>query len=123
MAVFNYITINGTSILAPNDLTPTREPIYAAEITTMTGKTIADVIGWKYADMTLKWDTLPQDQLEALLNLSGECTITFVDVDGSITEKFIPLQTVQVKTRHTLHGLTLWRDVSLDIRFTEVHAS
>ena len=123
MAVFRTIKINGSDVFMPNGFTPQREHVYAAEITTCTGKTIADRIGWKYSDMTLEWGTLPQDQLDVLLAMDGTDTITFTDVDGTtVTEEIFPLSNVWIGTRFLGEdGEPLWKDIRLSIRFVNAH--
>ena len=64
IGVFNNITINGTEIYRSNGFTLSREWIYAGEIVTCTGKVCADVVGWRYSNLQLQWDNLPQDQLQ-----------------------------------------------------------
>lgn len=107
----------------PNNFSPQREHVYAAEITTCSGKTIADRIGWKYADMTMEWGTLPQDQLAILLAMDGTDTLAFTDVDGtSASEDVFPLSNVWIGTRYLGEdGQPLWRDVKMTIRFVNVH--
>ena len=119
IGVFNTIRINSTDILAPNDFQPAREDVYAGEITTCTGKLIADRIGWKYADMSLEWDTLPQADLMVLIGVSGMFNLTFTDVDGTtVTESAIPKSRVYTGTRYTdQNGNVVWRDVQFGITF------
>lgn len=121
--IYSTIKINGTEILRPNDFSPQREDIYAAEITTCTGKTIADLIGWKYSDMELSWDTLPQEQLEVLLSMSGESTIIFTDADGeSHTESIVRNSAVSTSTRATdVSGNPVWKDVKVEVKFLNAH--
>jgi hypothetical protein len=121
--IYSTIQINGKEILRPNDFSPQREDIYAAEITTCTGATIADRIGWKYSDMTLSWDTLPQAQLEVLLSMSGESTIAFTDADGtSHTEKIVRTSAVSTATRSTqADGKPVWSDVKVEVRFLDAY--
>ena len=123
IGVFNTIQIDSDTILAPNDFTPAREDVYAAEITTCTGKLIADRIGWKYADMTLKWDMLPQSQLAVLLALGGTFSLKFTDVNGTtVTEDVISKGIQSTGTRVTdADGNVIWRDVELGITFVDVH--
>lgn len=123
IGVFNTIRINSTDILAPNDFQPAREDVYAGEITTCTGKLIADRIGWKYADMTLEWDTLPQADLMVLIGISGMFDLIFTDIDGStVTESAIPKSRVYTGTRYTdQNGNVVWRDVQFGITFVNVH--
>lgn len=123
MAIFNTITIGGNTFFRPNDFTPSREYVYSGEITTCTGKIIADLIGWRYADISLEWDTLPQDQLDALLGLSGqETTITFEDADGTtVTESVIPLTHSNTAQRIVSGGVPAWKDIETSLRFLNVH--
>lgn len=123
MANFNTITIDSKTYYRPNGFTPAREYVYAAEITTCTGKTIADLVGWKYADITLEWDSLPQTQLENLLALNGtEVSLTFYDVNKvSVTESVIPLTHSMTATRLTNGNDSVWRDIRTDLRFINVH--
>ena len=123
IGVFNTIRINSTDILAPNDFQPAREDVYAGEITTCTGKLIADRIGWKYADMSLEWDMLPQADLMVLIGISGMFNLTFTDVDGTtVTESAIPKSRVYTGTRYTdQNGNVVWRDVQFGITFVNTH--
>ena len=110
--IYSTIQINGKEILRPNDFSPQREDIYAAEITTCTGATIADRIGWRYSDMTLEWDMLPQAQLEILLSMSGESSITFMGADGiSHTESIVRTSAISTASRATSSdGNPVWSD-------------
>lgn len=121
--IYSTIKINGTDILRPSDFSPQREDLYAAEITTCTGKTIADRIGWKYSDMTMEWDMLPQKQLEVLLSMQGECEVTFTDADGiSHTERIVRSSAVSTVTRSTgADGHPVWSDVKVEVRFLDAH--
>ena len=87
------------------------------------GQDIADVIGWRYANMELSWGTLPQFMLQILTGMSGVCTITFRDVDGQlVTEEIRPMSQVYIGTRMLGHdGKPLWRDVKLGVSFINVH--
>lgn len=121
--IYSMIKINDTDILRPNDFSLHREDIYAAEITTCTGKTIADRIGWRYADMTLEWDMLPQESLDLLLSMTGQCSITFTDADGQIhTESIVRASAVMTSTRTiTASGKPVWKDVRVEVRFINAH--
>lgn len=119
-----FIQINGQNILKPENFSPEREDIYAAEITTCTGDTIADLIGWKYADITLSWPILPQSMIDILIAMYGESTITFDDVDGtSHTEKIVRNGIVSMRNRNTIQGETWWKNVSVSLRFLEAHSN
>lgn len=124
IGVFNTITINDTEIFRGNDFTLQREWIYAAEIETCTGKRCADVVGWRYQDLTLSWDNLPQDQLQAILDLSGsEVNMTFSnEKNETVTEKVIPTVTTSQVTRLTdPQGDIAWQGIGLTVKFINAH--
>lgn len=123
IGIFNTITINGTEVYRPNEFTLTREKVTAAEITTCTGKFIADLIGWKYADMELSFDTLPQDMMNALLQIEGAVDMTFTDEEeNSVTEKVLVRSSTAKVTRMTNYeGKVLWRNFALAITFINAH--
>lgn len=111
------------SVLQSNAFAPQKEFVYAEEYTTCKGEVRADYLGWRYAQMTLSWDTLPEDQLLILYGLSGEFDFTFTDPAGSsITETVIPVSQVQAATRYLRNdGTAVWKDVQLEVRFVDVH--
>lgn len=119
-----FLKIGNTTytLYRPNNFNPAREDVYAAEYTACTGKVIADRIGWRYADMSMQWDAIPDAQLEALLSMAGECELTFEDKDGTHTEKIIRTGQSITATRHTgPEGTPLWFDVECNIRFLTTH--
>lgn len=119
----DYITINGNQILRPPAWAPQIEDIYAGEYTTCTGKTVGDVVGWKYSDATLTWDALPQSSVDVLVAMSGENTLTFVNPSGMITtETIIRDSVVQLQNRNTIRGEVWWKNVSVAIRFVNAHS-
>lgn len=118
----DYITINGNQILRPPAWAPQIEDIYAGEYTTCTGKTVGDVVGWKYSDATLTWDALPQSMVDVLVAMSGENTLTFVSPSGTATtETVIRDSVVQLQNRNTIRGEVWWKNVSVTIRFINAH--
>lgn len=123
MSIFNTITLDNNTLIRPNGFSPNREYVFAGEITTCTGKTIADLIGWKYADISLEWDALPQDQLEALLGLNGtEVTLSWTDVDGTTaSESVVPLTHSLTARREVCDGIPSWKNIKTDLRFINVH--
>lgn len=122
IGVFETIRIDNVEILRPNDMELKRADVYSGEYTTMNGSVIADRIGWKYADTTLKWDTLPDSMLTALTGLTGAVDFVFTDSDGTHTEKIIRGGFANTATRITaMDGNALWRDVAVDIRFINTH--
>lgn len=125
IGIYNTIKINNNEIFRPNSFTLNREDIYAAEITTCTGKRLADLIGWRYEDLDLKWDTIPDDQLQKLMQMFGRAThtIEFVDETGTtVTETVILRNTSATITRHTGEdGSVLWSGISAKVQFINSH--
>ncbi|MEE1005853.1 MAG: hypothetical protein U0L66_01515 [Acutalibacteraceae bacterium] len=125
IGIFNTISINSEIIYQGNDFTLQREYIYAAEYETCTGKRCADLVGWRYADLTVQWDTLPEEMLGSVMGLTGEAVdFTFTDELGnSITESVIPTVISSQATRLTnpYDRSAIWRNVSLQLRFINAH--
>lgn len=124
IGVFNSITINGVEIYRSNGFTLSREWIYAGEIVTCTGKVCADVVGWRYSNLQLQWDNLPQDQLQALLALDGtEVNAVFANEENqTVTEAVIPIVSTATVTRLTdPQGDVAWSGVGLELRFINAH--
>lgn len=120
IGIFNTIKINNVEIFRPNDFEIIREDVYAAEYTTCTGKTIADRIGWKYADMELSWDMLTDQMLSTLSSMTVG-TLKFTDSDGEHTENIMRLGFNNTPTRFTKNGVPIWKNVSVNVRFLDVH--
>lgn len=122
IGIFETININGTEIYRPNDFEVKREDVYAGEYVSLTGKTIADRIGWKYSDMTLKWDALTDAMLQALISLEGSFSISFEDSDGQHTEQVIRRGFTNTPTRLTgPNGAKLWTGLEMEISFLNTH--
>lgn len=121
----NVITLDGKTIYRANDFTLKKEYIFAGEYTTCTGATIADCVGWKYADCSLSWDTIPQSQLDDLLELNGRSVVmTWTDADGEEKEEnVIPLTHSYTATRFFNNGVAVWRDIQLELRFIDAHSN
>ena len=125
IGIFNTISIDSEIIYQGNDFTLQREYIYAGEYETCTGKRVADLVGWRYADLTIQWDTLPEEMLGYVMALTGEAVdFTFTDELGqSITESVIPTVISSQATRLTnpYDSSAIWRNVSLQLRFINAH--
>lgn len=121
--LFNTITIDGTEVFRPNDFTLQRENVYAAEIETCTGKRIADLIGWRYSDLSLEFDWLPQDKLSALLAIQGEVSMTFGnEIEETVTETVIVKTSAATVTRLTApDGEIAWKGIQLEVQFINAH--
>lgn len=121
---FNTISIDNKEIFRGNEFALQREYIYAGQYETCTGKRCADVVGWRYSDLTINWGNLPQSQLEDILDLNGtEVEMTFESESGaSVTEKVIPLVISSQASLHTdPFGNKAWTNISLQLQFTEAH--
>lgn len=125
IGIYNTILINNQEVFRPNEFTLQREDVYAAELETCTGKRIADLIGWRYADLELSWDTIPDAQLQRLLDMFDRPTssIQFVDESGTtVTETVILKNTSATITRHIGEdGETLWSGISVSVQFINSH--
>ena len=118
----DYIIINGEQIPRPPKFMPAREDIYKGDYVTCTGKIIADKVGWKYSDMTLEWDGLPQQAVDVLVNMSGVGSMVFDDLDGEIVEEqIVRTSAVALRHRYTLGGVVVWKKVKINIRFIGSH--
>ena len=119
MAVFQTITINDEVLPYPNDFQMQKVPNIVNEMVTLSGKTIADVNGWKYADTTLKWDTLLDQDLQRLLSAISafQFDVTFTDISGTWTVEAILKHRTNVKTPMFHNGATVWKDVEVELSF------
>lgn len=125
LGVFNTINIGGKEIYRGNEFALQRDYIYAGEITTCTGKFCADVVAWKYADLTIQWDNLPQDQLQAILDLDGQSVnMTFSnEKNETVTEAVIPTTISAKVTRLTdPQGNIAWQGIGLQLKFINAHS-
>ena len=122
MSALDYIKIDGASIWRPPQFMPTREDLYRGDYTTCTGKQIKDRIGWKYADMTLTWDGLPQNMVDVLVGMTGACTLEFDDADGELHEEQVVRDSlVALRHKYVQGGVTIWKSVSVKIVFIGSH--
>ena len=118
----DYIIINGEQVSRPLNFAPAQEDIYKGEYTTLTGKRMGDAVGWRYADMTLEWDGLPQQEVDVLVNMSGINILEFDGLDGEMCEEqVLRTSVVGMRHRYTQGGVTYWRDVKVSIQFIGSH--
>ena len=115
------ITIKGVHYPRPKDFAPTREDVYAAEYTTMSGSYRADRVGWKFSDIELKWDALPHSQVLELTKLSGTYQFTFDDPTGFNYEQVRRISAVSMRHRYQINGVTYWKNVSVKFSFLDTH--
>lgn len=119
-----YITINGYDVPYPNDFQLQKVPNIVNEITTLTGKVIADVNGWRYGDTELVWGTLLDADLQNLLAAISDNTfpVTFLDIDGTEqTVNAVFKGRANVKTPHFHNGVTVWKDVRVQLSFPDCY--
>lgn len=119
----DYIYIGNAAVPKPPEFTVEKEDILAAEYTTMSGAKVGDVIGWKFSDMTLSWEALPQRYMEVLTGMSGATTLTFQDVDSEYTESIMRKSAVYAEHRATIRGEVWWKDVKVEVTFLNAHNS
>lgn len=123
----DFVTItteNSTtfSLPYPNDFTMKKEKILAGEYTTLTGQVLGDVVGWRYADFTLEWDTLIENDLQKLLSACDDASfsLTFVDPQGTKTISLTALSRATVKTRFIEYGVPKWKNIKIPVRCNDV---
>lgn len=119
-----YITINGQQIPYPNDFTPQKVPNIVNEMTTLTGKVVADINGWRYGDTDLEWDTLLDEDLQNLLTAirSPMFQVSFYDIDGTEhTINAVFKGRANVKTPMFYNGATVWKGVSVTLSFPDCY--
>lgn len=122
IGIYNTITIDNVEYPRPSDFEIKREDIYAGEYETCTGKKIADRIGWRYSDITLKFDTLPDSKLQLLSAINSAVNLVFTDDDGVHTESVIRTGFNNTPTRYTgPDGTPLWKNVGVTMRFIDAH--
>ena len=122
LGIYNKIYIDGRPYFRPNDFEIRREDVYAGEYTSCTGRILADKIGWKFSDLTMKWDILPDADLAYLTSLSGPFTLKFRDNDGAHTETVIRRGFTNTPTRITgPEGSKIWTGVEMEVTFINVH--
>ena len=122
LGIFDTLYINGRQVFRPNDFEIRREDVYAGEYTSCTGRILADKIGWKFSDLTMKWDILPDADLAYFTTLSGPFTLKFRDNDGVHTETVIRRGFTNTPTRITgPEGSKIWTGVEMEVSFINVH--
>lgn len=119
---YNYIYINGVQYIRPTSFQIQREDIYAGEYETCTGKIIGDRVGWRYANMTIHFDTLPNEKLQQLSVINEAVELYFIDDDGEHSEQIIRTGFTNTPTRLTHpDGSVIWQDVNMQVRFINAH--
>ena len=123
----DYITINSQNLPYPKDFQMKRTPNIVCQLRTMTGKDIADVNGWKWADTTLTWSSLYPEDLNRLISAvqgNSSFSITFMDAGGtSRTVNAILKGFGHSKSLVKTHGGNyVWQNVSIDLMFPDCYS-
>lgn len=122
----NRILIDGVEFPCPLSLNMSKSANIVSEITTLSGSTIADVNGWRYDDITLKWDWIKNSKLQELLEATSTDTFnfTFKDVDTG-TEKTIKAYRTNVSCIETANvdesGEIVWRGIEIQLAFPDCY--
>ena len=125
----DYLKINGNRIPFCNGFTMTQVPNIVNEVTLMNGNVQADINGWKYADTTLKWEMLHEDDLTTLLSgtdpIRGTFELSFYEPGSNAykTVKALRKGRVVVKTRYKEAGKILWKGIEIELTFPESYGS
>jgi hypothetical protein len=123
----DYITINGQNLPYPDNFNMKRAPNIVAQIRTMTGKDIADINGWKWADTSITWKSLYPEDLTRLINAvqsTTSFTITFLDAGGtSRTVNAVLKGFGHSKSLVKTHGgHYVWQNISIDVMFPDCYS-
>lgn len=125
----DYLRVNGKLIPFSNGFSMKQEPNIVNELTTMSGTVQADINGWRYADTTLEWDYLTEDDLNTLLAetdpIRGTFNFSFFEPGSNSYKTIKALRTgrVVVKTRHKRNGSIVWTGIELDLTFPEAYGT
>jgi hypothetical protein len=122
-----YIKINGKDFPHPLDFEMSTQPNITSQLTTMSGRNIADVNGWTYADMTLKWQWLESKDLNELIRetdpMQGSFTFTFDDITTGQPNTVNAIRTSFGGQRLPVvdKGKTVWVDIEMSISFPDCY--
>lgn len=119
----NCIKINNIEIPHPLNFAMQPAPNINNEYVTLDGETVADICGYKYADVTLEWEYLKESDLQNLLTQtntsSGLFDFTYEDVeDGVKTIKAYrtSLTTQETRSRDANNNI-IWRNIKMGVTF------
>lgn len=112
--------INGIKIVEPIQLEMARVDNIVSMLQTQSGRTVADIRGWKYADTVLAWGTIPEAQLQYLIKLN-EFEMTFDDIDGLKTIKALRKSFKGQKQRFLKDGKVFYANFGLEVIFPDVY--
>lgn len=116
---YDTIKINGEIYPRPVNFGLQKEDILAAEYQTANGSIHADVVGWRYADLTLSWEALPQPQAAFLDSLRGTVELEVDDPAGTKKYKVQRKAFTAIRHRYPQNGEYIWKNVSITFKFLE----
>lgn len=112
--------INSTVLPDPKEWRPEREYIYAGEYTSQTGKQFADIVGWRFAPVTLSWDVLLDNEMAIIINTGSTFTLTFEDPKlGEVTTGARLMRFGSTHRRKYWKGQSIWTDFSMEVMFLD----
>ena len=116
--------INAMEFPYPEKFQMSKVPNIVCALRTMSGKDVADVNGWKYADTSISWSALEDTDIGHLAWMTSmpTFTITFLDPwDGTVTVNAINRGLSHSKTRFKNGGKFVFEDVTLDLSFPDCY--
>ena len=119
-----YLRINNYNLPYPKAFEMRKEPNIVCELTTMTGSKVADVNGWRWADTTIEWGALYQEDLTLLLQATASPTLTiaFENMSGGTTTVNAILKGfVGKRTLAVYDGDTVWEGVAIAVSFPDCY--
>lgn len=117
----NRILINNVEYPCPLDFSMSKTANIVTEIETMSGDTKYVTNGFKYEDITLKWDWIENSKLQSLLAAtSSSFNFTFKDVETG-AEKTIEALRRSAKCTESAStdtaGNIVWRGIEISLSF------
>lgn len=114
--------INTTELPDPAGFRVEREDIYAGEYVSQTGKQFADVVGWRYAPITLTWEVLQDAELQAILSAGNAFNVTFIDPEkGEVTTAAKRTRIGATHKRRYWKEQVAWLDFSMEVIFIDAY--
>lgn len=128
MATQELLTINGGTFPYPTKFSMQRVPNIVAEMRTMSGRDVADVNGWKWADTTINWGAMPPDEAYSLCSSlhsgrSGSFAIVFKDIDQQVkTVNAILKSFTYGRMKYQNDGKAVFEDIAATLSFPDCYS-
>lgn len=118
------ILINNVEYPCPLDFNMSQEANIVNELTTMSGRKIADINGWRYSDITLKWNWVENSKLQTLLAATADGTFEFTFKDVNSGEEItINALRKEVSCTETAsldqNGNLVWKGIEMKLSFPD----